>query len=387
MRKWALILILAAGLMAFGTALADTAPDITGAAKATATNDSGSLLNLFDGNHKTLWRSKRGYVQLDLPEGAEAYGLYLCQSRDTDRFAVLVPNEAGEWVAAYQSEGKYLHEYTPLPGVRSVRVKASGEAMMTLTELRLYGAGDVPGDVQRWETLSGKADMMLVSAHPDDEYIWFGGAIPTYAGEKKMNVQLVYFCFGEARRKNELLDGLWTCGVRIYPVIGEYKDRMYYNRQSMYDIWGGTKTVYPWLVTLIRQYQPDVVLTHDLDGEYGHGAHQVAAMASIRCIEKAAATDYDAKSLERYGAWQVKKLYLHLYPENALVMDWHVPLEAFGGKTSLEVAELGLDKHVSQHALTYRMLESGPYDCRKFGLYMSTVGEDVQKNDFFEHII
>ncbi|MBQ8080714.1 MAG: PIG-L family deacetylase [Clostridia bacterium] len=62
--------------------------------------------------------------------------------------------------------------------------------------------------------------MLLLSAHPDDELLWFGGTLPTYAGERGKQVQLVYLAHGDARRKNELLDGLWTCGVHAYPVIG-----------------------------------------------------------------------------------------------------------------------------------------------------------------------
>jgi hypothetical protein len=67
-------------------------------------------------------------------------------------------------------------------------------------------------------------------------------------------------------------------------------------------------------------------------------------------------------------------------------MDWQVPLAAFGNRTAFSVAEEALLKHKSQHPLNDDMAESGRYDCRKFGLYMSTVGEDVRKNDFFENI-
>ena len=384
MRKFSFFSILLMLVMLCGVAFADSAPDITTKAEITATSEADRVSNLLDGSYRTVWRSKRGYVQFDLPE--PCYGMYLTQSGETDCFTVEVRLDDDSWSPVYQSNGEYLHEFVSLSGVTSLRVKASGQGMLTVSGVRLYGKGDVPDDVQRWETLDKKADLMLISAHPDDEYIFFGGAIPTYAGERHMKVQLVYFCFGQAHRKNELLDGLWTCGVWYYPVIGAYKDEMHDSRQDMYRIWGGTKTVFSWLTAIIREYQPDVILTHDLDGEYGHGAHKVAAMASIQCIENAAAADYDAASYALYGTWQVKKLYLHLYTENEIVMDWHVPLEAFDGLTGLEVAQLGLDKHVSQRAITFKMLESGPYDCRKFGLYMTTVGVDVEKNDFFEHI-
>ena len=171
------------------------------------------------------------------------------------------------------------------------------------------------------------------------------------------------------------------------PGLDSAKDMfMAYNRATIYDAWGGTRRVYPWYVSILRRVKPEVVLTQDFNGEYGHAAHQITAYMTVKCIEYAADPTYDAKSFDAYGAWQVKKMYAHLYPENQIVMDWHQPLSAFGGKTGLEVAKDALWCHVSQRALTYQMLEEGPYDCRLFGLYFTAVGPDVAKNDFFENI-
>ena len=41
------------------------------------------------------------------------------------------------------------------------------------------------------------------------------------------------------------------------------------------------------------------------------------------------ACEYMDSFLE-YGAWNIKKLYLHLYPENPIVMDWDQPLRVYG---------------------------------------------------------
>lgn len=57
----------------------------------------------------------------------------------------------------------------------------------TIGELYVYGAGEVPSEVQRWGMPSGKMDMMLIVAHPDDELLWFGGTIPYYAGQLNKN--------------------------------------------------------------------------------------------------------------------------------------------------------------------------------------------------------
>ena len=42
-----------------------------------------------------------------------------------------------------------------------------------------------------WQDLD-KAELMLLVAHPDDELLWFGGLLPTYAGQRGLKVQVVY---------------------------------------------------------------------------------------------------------------------------------------------------------------------------------------------------
>ena len=81
----------------------------------------------------------------------------------------------------------------------------------------------------------------------------------------------------------------------------------------------------------------------------------------------------------------MKKLYLHLYHENPIEMDWHQPLQAYGGKTGYEMACIGYAEHKSQQDF-YQMQQGGKYDNAKFGLAYTTVGLDTGKRDFFEHI-
>jgi LmbE family N-acetylglucosaminyl deacetylase len=364
------------------------ATEITGLAKITASNNGININCLTDDRYMTAWASKKGYAQFDLPQDLPCYGVYLCFSGNTVGYSVQVTDDLGNWID-YETflPGGYEHQYVKLPGVTSLRVHAGNTGgIMSIAEIHLIGEGRTPDWVQQWESLEGKADMMLLSAHPDDEFIWFGGALPLYAGERGCKVQVVYMTCGASNRRNELLDGLWTAGVHYYPMIGSFQDKGTITREKTYHAWGGTKRIYPWLVDMLRRYQPDVLLTHDSSGEYGNSAHQIAAYASIHCAAKAAQEDFDPASFEKYGVWQVKKLYLHLYKENPIVMDWQVPLAAFGNRTAFSVAEEALLKHKSQHPLNDDMAESGRYDCRKFGLYMSTVGEDVRKNDFFENI-
>ena len=95
---------------------------------------------------------------------------------------------------------------------------------------------------------------------------------------------------------------------------------------------------------------------------------------------------WDTDSAARYGLWQPHKLYLHLWPEGQLTFNWRQPLDAFGGKASLEIAKKAFEQHTSQQQGKYHILDSGRLDCRLFGLYWSDVGADEAMNDLMEHI-
>ncbi len=141
------------------------------------------------------------------------------------------------------------------------------------------------------------------------------------------------------------------------------------------------------IAALYRQYRPKVVVLHDLQGEYGHGAHRALSDCGMAAVAVAADPEQQEETMLAWGVWDVPKVYVHLWPENQIRMDWNQPLRAFGGRTAFEVAEAGFACHVSQVAKGYwSMQEGGPYDNSLFGLYHTAVGQDVRKNDLFEHI-
>ena len=75
-----------------------------------------------------------------------------------------------------------------------------------------------------------------------------------------------------------------------------------------------------------------------------------------------------------------------LYEQNPVKMDWRKPLAAFGGQTAFDLASRAFECHISQQRTDYHVEDFGPYDNSKFGLAYSAVGEDVQKDDFFENL-
>ena len=188
-----------------------------------------------------------------------------------------------------------------------------------------------------------------------------------------------------AARRSELLNGLWHMGVRQYPVIGPFGDAYSTNMAVIYDQWGRER-VRKYVMGLIRRYKPDVVVTHDRGGEYGHGAHKVTADASVYCVENAANPSVLPALCEAYGAWTVKKLYLHMGEENVIRMDWNVPLSAMGGKTGEQLAQEAFLLHVTQQKTRYVVTDEGKTGNAKFSLVYTTVGPDIVGGDFFENV-
>lgn len=288
-----------------------------------------------------------------------------------------------------QGVNGFLHEYIALDAPANLLVLTFPKGTK-ICEIYAFGAGETPEWVQKWQPPCQKADLLVLPTHADDEHLWFGGTMPYYAAEKGMAVQVAYLTnhWGEPYRPHELLNGLWTVGVKNYPVISDFPD-LYASLESLESARSAYNedAITAFQVELLRRFQPDVVVGHDIKGEYGHGAHILNATTLLQALEISADAETYPESADTYGTWQVKKCYLHLWPENQIEMQWsEMPLQAFGGKTALEMAEQGYACHQSQQGFWFAVKESGSYDCRKFGLAYTTVGLDEAKTDFFEHI-
>lgn len=293
-----------------------------------------------------------------------------------------LPPEDGCTFAFLDSEGRTLEEhirtnegdrgYLYVPdGAYGIRLTVNGRSRMT--EWHVYAEGGIPEDIQLWEQAPEKCDIMIVSAHSDDELVMMGGIIPTYAAERGYQIQVVYCYVPELYRHGEALGGLWFSGMRTLPTFFEITDehRLEFHRK---------------ITEQIRKYKPEVVITHDIDGEYGNPGHVLVSRETRKAVESAVNASEFPASAEKYGTWQVKKLYIHLYDQNQIVMDFDTPLKAFDGKTAFEIAQEAYSFHKSQRSDWLKQLRSNRWDCRKYGLYSTTVGEDVQKNDFLENI-
>ena len=77
------------------------------------------------------------------------------------------------------------------PDVRKITIDLKSPKD-SISELNVFGQGTLPASVQVWEGPVKRADLMVVSAHEDDELLWFGGTIPTYAVDQGKRTVVVY---------------------------------------------------------------------------------------------------------------------------------------------------------------------------------------------------
>lgn len=388
----AAMIFLLAGGPARAAGAGDAAPDLTSGCKFTASSNEGSLGKLRDGKHETAWSADGGdgsYVQITLPEGSDAGGVYIMWNEVPKDWQLLETSGGSIWSEApLGAKEGFINAYVPLDGQASkLRIESdSVKWKMPIAEIKVFGNGMPPSDVQIWQPAPEKADLMVIPAHPDDEFIYLGGTLPYYAGELKKHTVVVYMTSSPMIRKFEALDGLWKVGVREYPVFLPLANKYTSTVEDAEIAWDGLDNAVSLLVEQIRRFRPDVVVTHDLDGEYGHGAHKLTALATEKAVDAGNEDEKYPDSAEEYGVWQVKKCYLHLYSKNKTEMDWEEPLDAFGGKTALEMAKEGYALHVSQHFRDRPIEDSGEYDNAAYGLYYSSVGPDRLGGDFFENI-
>lgn len=301
-------------------------------------------------------------------------------------------------------EKGFLHEYVKLEQESSEIIITIPDEGAQITDIYAFSEGILPEWVQVWEEPCEYADILLFSTHSDDEQLFFAGMLPYYAIERQAYVQVVYMTnhWDTTTRPHEQLNGLWTVGIKNYPVISEFPDdarSLGQTSESRETVLARAQSVYSeeeWIkfqVQLIRKFKPQVVVGHDLNGEYRHGAHILNTNALMTAIEVSNDEKYDTVSAEQYGTWNVAKTYFHLYDDNKIIMDWDTPYDSMDGRTPFEISKLGYACHYSQQWTWFtdwiskeKAADIETYNPCQYGLYRTLAGEDVEKNDMLENI-
>ena len=388
--KLLLLALLALCLLLVCPAEAEEAKELTAECVFTSNARGKDFSLMTDRNFSTYYslNDKKGW--LDVESSVPIHGIsisMLSRYGAPVSYDIQVEAEDGTWTTV--ASNQFLVDwFVPDEPLTKFRIKGTSAERIRISEIRIFGEGEKPADVQDWKVLDD-CDLMLISCHPDDEVLWFAGLLPTYAGERNYKVQLVEMTTPTEpypERPLELLACIWHCGVRYYPHFVGLKDKHGGSVEKQYTDWKGKNRVMKLVTEAIRKYKPEVIVTHGIKGEYGHSAHRVTSEAARLCTGYAANKKKFPESAKEYGTWQVSKLYLHEYDKNQIVMDWNQPLSAFGGKTGFDVAEEAYQFHATQTARDWEFIRGGEHDNTLFGLYYTNVGEDKEKNDFMEHI-
>ncbi|MBQ3079344.1 MAG: PIG-L family deacetylase [Clostridia bacterium] len=338
---------------------------------------------LSDGNRSSEFRfTKETRLHISKKADKQIASLYIIWEKPVGRWVLEADDHK-----ILAGANDFIHEYVPLSSpAEDVYINVPAGAI--LCDVYAFTKGNLPSWVQTWLPPWDDCDLLAFPTHADDEHLFFGGMLPYYSRERGLKVQVVYFTnhWRETYRNHELLDGLWAVGVIAYPVIGPFEDLPAKNYKEAEKIHSRESAV-DFQVEILRRFRPSVVIAHDLNGEYNHGMHMLCSQALTEAVIKAADPAYSPDTFALYGAWDTPKTYLHLYENNQILLDWYQPLSTFDGKTGIEIANIGFSHHKSQHSSSFTVYGKGSrFDSRLFGLYRSTVGEDVIGNDVFENI-
>jgi N-acetyl-1-D-myo-inositol-2-amino-2-deoxy-alpha-D-glucopyranoside deacetylase len=187
------------------------------------------------------------------------------------------------------------------------------------------------------------ATLLCVHPHPDDESIACGGVLARAVADGIRTV--VVTCTGGeegenlagidlgaedlvAHRRRELADALTVLGVSDHAWLG-YRDS---------GMAGTEANEHPdsfhrapldeaaaRLAETIRRYRPEVVVSDDELGTYGHPDHVKAHHVTIRAVQLAADVDADVPG----EPWQIAKRYVHTFGRRRLLRI-HLALQSAG---------------------------------------------------------
>ncbi len=214
-----------------------------------------------------------------------------------------------------------------------------------------------------------KKTLLAVFAHPDDESFSAGGTLSFYAA-KGYRVELICATRGEAGeisdptlatpetlpqvRENELRCAARGMGIRPPTFLG-YRDsgmagtpenddpRSLHQAERVQAIGK--------VVWLLREIKPDVVMTFEPGGGYGHPDHVAISQITVAAVAAAAdRTQYPEQLAEGLGVHRIPKFYYTALPRQ------------FFRKMAEKLAAAGVDVHKLRGAREGNMSEWGVPD-------------------------
>jgi len=230
--------------------------------------------------------------------------------------------------------------------------------------------------------MSEPLTLMVVHAHPDDEAIGTGGVLARYSDEGIRTV-LVTATLGEegeivdpelntpeikarlaAVRREELQRAIAILGVTDLEILGYRDSGMVgtesnehpesFNKADLDEATGQ-------LVQLVRAYRPQVLISYNEHGGYGHPDHIAAHKITVAAF--AAAGD-GARYPQAGEPWTPSKLYYTNSPRRQLQQAW-AQMQERGLKTPLDNPDFDISRFTVPDDQITTVIEIGGYLQRK----------------------
>lgn len=224
--------------------------------------------------------------------------------------------------------------------------------------------------------------LMVIHAHPDDEAIGTGGVLARYSAEGVRTV-LITATLGEEGdivlpelntpegkakladiRREELLRAVDILGVTDLEILG-YRDSgmvgssandhpASFHRADRDEATGR-------LVELVRRYRPQVLISYNEYGGYGHPDHIAAHQITVAAFDAAG----DSARYPGAGApWTPLKLYYANSPRHHLLSAWE-QMRDRGLKTPLDDPNFDISRFTVPDDVVTTRIEVGDYLSRK----------------------
>lgn len=209
-------------------------------------------------------------------------------------------------------------------------------------------------------------------AHPDDESIVTGATMARYAAEGA-EVTLVTCTLGEEgeiippelahlsgdalgkHRIGELAKACRTLGVRDHRFLGgagHYRDSGMMGAPSNDDprcFWrADVEEAAHQLATIVREVRPDVMVSYDSNGGYGHPDHIQAHRVALRAFGKAVERSVPGTP------WQTRKLYAVAQP-TSVIEGWVERLRYSAGPFTPPTSVADIAPGTPDHVVTTRV--------------------------------
>jgi len=262
------------------------ATDLTDQCEITLPERSESFLYRFtDGRYNSrVSFTKDETLTIAVPD--EAAGLYVAWYTAPESALVEMLDSSEAVISTTTASTELLNDYYIVPeGCASIRI--SGEKAFAISELSVYDTETPPDALSIMAAQKTQPEVMIVLAHTADEAYYFGSLLPYCRSD---DVAVVFLMAYSREAQQEAIELQYSIGSRMQPIFAGFTYfRSYMDNDQMYAVMDEDE-ITEYMLRLVRKYQPNVLITHDIAGEDGDCTTALAAthvqLAAEQATEK-----------------------------------------------------------------------------------------------------